>query len=118
RQLPGTASDFTDHAISQQSHARRAERLVLALDRLFTALPITATTKDASADLDALFRAVQSLPDFDAAQFSVRLRNFAAALGDAPFTIGVQWISPHASRDYSALALSRQQSGDHLKTVC
>ena len=60
-----------------QQHALRAERLVLALDRLL------ASTNRSSADarLNDLFKFTQSLPDFDPARFGATLDELARAVG-------------------------------------
>ena len=74
--LAGTGSDFRDASISQPLQARRAERLVLALDRLLAA----ENNHKADAELNQLFKLAQSLPDFDPKQFAETLEKFSAAL--------------------------------------
>lgn len=83
RGLAGVAEDFTDGKVPVALHARRAERLVLALDRLVMALPSDGPAAKAKKELDALFHEVQSLPDFDAGKFSRLLRKFEGAVSPA-----------------------------------
>jgi hypothetical protein len=80
RQLASVSGDFDDRKIPPPVQARRAERLVLALDRLVTALPTNGPAAKADRKLDELFRSVQSLPDFDPATFSKQLAEFARQL--------------------------------------
>ena len=77
--LAGCASDFRDASVAQPLHARRAERLVLALDRLTIALR-TGGAAPGSAELDVLFKHAQSLPDFDPARFAADLERFQSAV--------------------------------------
>ena len=60
--------------------AMRAERIILGLDRLTSALELNKHAA-VSAALDALFRSVQSRPDFDSAKFASELKRFRDALG-------------------------------------
>ena len=73
--LARVAPDFRKELPAQQ-HALRAERLVLALDRLLASSP----RPTAEADLNELFRLTQSSPDFDPARFSGALEELARAL--------------------------------------
>jgi len=70
--LAKTGPDFRAELPAQQ-HALRAERLVLALDRLLA----STTRTSADARLNDLFKLTQSLPDFDPARFSAALDEFA-----------------------------------------
>ena len=72
--LANSSTDFKN--IPAAAAARRAERLVLALDRL--ALPV----KNSAADLalNHLFQLAQSRPDFDAGQFAAALAEFSRTL--------------------------------------
>lgn len=73
--LANSAEDFrTDLPVQQ--HALRAERLVLALDRLAA----SSGSKRADTELNDLFKLTQSLPDFDPARFAARLEAFTRAL--------------------------------------
>src|ERR1051325_5997915 len=73
--LSDSSADFSDKSIHVSIHARRAERLVLALDRLTLALP--AAKNDAvNAALNRLFADAQSVPDFDPNQFAKDLKEF------------------------------------------
>lgn len=74
--LAKTSADFTD-AVPPPLQARRAERLVLALDRLLTA----KNNHLADAELNRLFSLVQSLPDFDSDAFNNALDKFSKAIG-------------------------------------
>lgn len=65
--------DFADAQVPKSTHARRAERLVLAVDRLAMALPAGSPAGAARHEIDRLFQAAQSLPDFDPALFRQRL---------------------------------------------
>ena len=78
--LASTQEDFLLPKLAPAVQARRAERLVLALDRLMSALEEKADLKPAGEKLNELFREVQSLPDFDAAKFAARLRDFHTVL--------------------------------------
>jgi hypothetical protein len=62
---------------------QRAERLVLALDRLGVALPANPGRAKTNRELDNLFLAVQSLPDFDPLKFAKALQQFAAELSES-----------------------------------
>ena len=79
--LAATGPAFADAAIPQEVQARRAERLVLALDRLVGSLPPDAPAT--RTDLDRLFSLVQSLPDFDPRQFSESVRSFDQTLSQS-----------------------------------
>ena len=74
--LAGLGRSFSDPKTPQPVQARRAERLVLALDRLLAA----QNNHQADAELNRLFKLAQSVPDFDPAQFATALEKFATAL--------------------------------------
>ncbi len=78
--LAGASPDFRADAIPQPLQARRAERLVLALDRLVTALPELKNNQPAQSALNQLFQLAQSRPDFDPAKFAAALEIFSRAL--------------------------------------
>jgi hypothetical protein len=78
--LAGTSAAFGDVSVPQPMQARRAERLVLALDRLVAALPELKTDEPVQSALNQLFKLAQSVPDFDPKQFADALEKFAAAL--------------------------------------
>jgi len=78
--LANTSGDFGESSISQNLHARRAERLVLALDRLVAALPEFKNSEPVQSSLDQLFKLAQSVPDFDPKQFADALKKFSAAV--------------------------------------
>jgi hypothetical protein len=84
RRLAGTSADFRDSSISQNLQARRAERLVLALDRLVAALPELKTNGPVQSALNQLFKLAQSIPDFDPKQFAAALQTFSTALPTQP----------------------------------
>jgi hypothetical protein len=72
--LAKTGPDFRGD-LPKQQHALRAERLVLALDRL-----ATSPNRNADLHLKELFQLTQSLPDFDPARFSAALDQFKLTL--------------------------------------
>lgn len=76
--LAGSAPEFRD-ATPRDVQARRAERLVLAIDRLLAASPAGAEKK-VEAELGELFRLAQSLPDFAPSEFAAVLERLAAKL--------------------------------------
>lgn len=78
--LAGTGGDFTDSAVSSAEREQRAERLVLGLDRLFKALHGNDPAPG-SAELTALFDAVQDRNQFDPQAFAQKLQKFADAIG-------------------------------------
>jgi len=78
--LAGSSKDFRDDSVSQNLQARRAERLVLALDRLVTALPEYKNNESVQASLNQLFKLAQSVPDFDPKPFAAALEKFSTAL--------------------------------------
>jgi hypothetical protein len=82
--LANDSAAFRDASVSQLLQARRAERLVLALDRLVAALPELKNNEPAQSSLNQLFKLAQSIPDFDPKQFSGALENFSAALAAPP----------------------------------
>jgi len=73
--LARVAPDFRKELPAQQ-HAMRAERLVIALDRLLASSP----RPSAETELNELFKLTQSLPDFDPARFGGTLEKLARAL--------------------------------------
>jgi hypothetical protein len=77
--LAGARADFLDGAVGRPVQACRADRLVLALDRLVASLPADRRPT-ASSRLDPLFKLAQSQPDFAPADFSHALDAFARAL--------------------------------------
>ena len=76
--LVNASGSFREAAVSQNQQARRAERLVLALDRLVAALPEMRNNEPVQAALNQLFQLAQSVPDFDAKQFADALEKFSA----------------------------------------
>ena len=82
--LASTYSEFADRSISREMQACRAERLVLALDRLMTALPANQRPAGSGPLLDNLFRLVQSTPNFSPTDFSSALAAFAKTLPPTP----------------------------------
>ena len=80
--LANTGDEFLDEKVSRSAHARRAERLVLALDRLTQALP-SAKTAAVNEALNRLFTDAQSLPDFNSAQFAKDLKEFHVRVASA-----------------------------------
>lgn len=80
--LAAKAGEFSAPDVVPAVHARRAERLVLALDRLTQALPATKTQAVSEA-LNRLFAGAQSLPDFDPNRFVKDLKEFHARVASA-----------------------------------
>ena len=79
KRLASTAADFRTAGATRMVQARRAERLVLGLDRLLAASDRTLEAK-LEPELKELFRLAQILPDFDPAKFATALEKFAAKL--------------------------------------
>ena len=82
--LAGTSKDFSDTSTPQSLQARRAERLVLALDRLVAAQPGLKNDEPVQSSLNQLFKLAQSVPDFDLKQFADALQKFSTALATPP----------------------------------
>jgi hypothetical protein len=76
--------DFNNKDLPNDLQARRAERLVLALDRLVAALPEYKNNEPVQSSLNQLFKLAQSIPDFDPQQFAGALEKFSAALAAPP----------------------------------
>lgn len=79
QRLAKTHGEFADAKISRLQQARRAERLVLALDRLTAPLDKATLTK-LEPDLKELFALAQSLPDFAPEKFAKSLEALAKKL--------------------------------------
>jgi hypothetical protein len=79
--LASTQGDFMDPATPVLDRACRAERLVMALDRLLPSESDAGRRQAASACLDRLFRLVQSRGDFSPTQFARELEGFRTAMG-------------------------------------
>ena len=84
--LANTSVDFSE-AVPQPVNARRAERLVLALDRLVTALPELKKNEPVQSALNQLFKLAQSIPDFDSVKFAAALADFSRAVAQADPTV-------------------------------
>jgi hypothetical protein len=78
--VAASSESFRDGSISQNLQARRAGRLVLALDRLVAALPELKNNAPVQSALNQLFKLAQSIPDFDSAKFAAALTDFSRAL--------------------------------------
>ncbi len=78
--LVATGTNFRETAIKRAVQARRAERLVLALDRLVAGLGDEALAKRVDAQLNQLFKDSQSVPDFKPQVFAGHLDEFQQAL--------------------------------------
>ena len=78
--LANTSRAFTNTAVPQLIYARRAERLVLALDRLARGLSDASTNAAVNESLNKLFADAQSLPDFDPQQFAKDLNTFHSSV--------------------------------------
>ncbi len=79
QRLARTHAEFSDAKLPQLQHARRAERLVLALDRLTAPLDKAALAK-LEPGLKELFALAQSVPDFAPDKFAKSLEAFAKLL--------------------------------------
>lgn len=77
RQLTGTFPEFQNKEVPVTIHARRAERLVLGLDRL---VGDAGYRKKFDPEINQLFALAQSLPDFDPARFSKELEKLSSKL--------------------------------------
>jgi len=73
KQLAATAPDFRDKGASARAQARRAERLVLALDRLVT----TSSRVELDADVNQLFWLARAIPGFEPDKFAAALEQLA-----------------------------------------
>ena len=77
-----TSEDFRQKNVDPQQLvllSRRAERLVIALERLVLASN-NEVKLATDSELNELFSLVQSLPDFDPAKFADALKKFSAKL--------------------------------------
>jgi hypothetical protein len=74
--LAAAGPDFRKGELPNELQARRAERLVLGLDRLSHDLP----GKGGDAELNALFALAQSIPDFDHDAFAEALEKLRQAM--------------------------------------
>jgi len=77
--LAASSPSFQDKSISAQVQARRAELLVLALDRLGGGIN-AYTNSAANQSLNKLFADAQSLPDFSPSQFANDLNTFHSSV--------------------------------------
>ena len=79
--LAESDGDFVNAtAVSREELFRRAQRLVLALDRLGDAVAHEQTREVKNPKLIALFQDIRSRGDFQPAQFADHLRNFRATI--------------------------------------
>jgi hypothetical protein len=77
--LAATSSAFQEKSVPTKVQARRAELLVLALDRLGNGLN-AYTNSVANQSLNKLFADAQSLPDFNPNQFANDLNTFHSSV--------------------------------------
>jgi len=82
--LAATQEDFLAPGIAAKEQACRAERLVIALDRLVSSIPDAGRRLSASSSLDRLFVLVQSQQDFSPTLFAHGLVDFRDCLGTGP----------------------------------
>ena len=80
KNLAASHPAFLDASVAKDVQAYRAERLVLALDRVTASLPANQRPAAAAAPLDKLFQLSQSIPDFAPAEFAKALAVFEQAL--------------------------------------
>jgi Zn-finger protein len=78
--LASISDKFSDVKVPKSLQVRRAERLVLAFDRLVVGLPEASTNSAVNQSLNKLFADAQSLPDFDPNQFAKDLKEFQASV--------------------------------------
>jgi hypothetical protein len=78
--LANSGRAFEDKNISRSLKARRAERLVLALDRLLPEVRGARGNPPVNEALNKLFADVQSLPDFNPNQFANDLNTFHSSV--------------------------------------
>ena len=71
---------FLESSTAKIEHARRAERLVIALDRLFASLPTNERPAAANLPINNLFRLAQSSIDFAPTEFAIELQLLEKAL--------------------------------------
>jgi hypothetical protein len=74
------SDSFRDKNLSSSLLSRRAERLVIALDRLLPEVPTVATNVTVNQSLNKLFADTQSLPDFDPKRFAEDLNSFYSSV--------------------------------------
>ncbi|MDB6027005.1 MAG: hypothetical protein JWM68_3228 [Verrucomicrobiales bacterium] len=77
--LSQTAAAFQDPKTATKIHARRAERLVLGLDRLIIRLE-DKQAKELDPAVRSLFKSVQSIPDFQPEAFAKEITQLADKL--------------------------------------
>lgn len=82
RAMAGSGAEFRAGAATVSVQARRAERLVLGLDRLL-AVSSEATAKSVETEVNGLFKLAQSRRDFVPARFASVLEALASKLPDA-----------------------------------
>jgi hypothetical protein len=83
--LAETDLDFSaSPAAAPEEMFRRAQRLVLALDRLSDAVAHEATREVKNPKLVQLFEDVRSIGDFQSPRFAEHLKNFRATIAQAP----------------------------------
>ena len=80
--LAGCSQDFRQSEIGNELAARRAERLVLGLDRLIKDLQKNQASLAGEKELNSLFELAQSIPDFDREAFAEALGKFADVVGE------------------------------------
>ena len=80
KKLAASHPGFLETSVAKSVQAYRAERLVLALDRLLASLPPKQRPAAASARLDTLFQLAQSIPDFSPTDFARELAAFEKTL--------------------------------------
>ncbi len=78
-----SSNTFANQQPPNAIQARRAERLVLAMDRLLKGATKLSNNQELSRTLDGLFADVQSLPDFKSDEFAKHLEEFHSRLANA-----------------------------------
>lgn len=82
KSLAGSAAEFRGGSAPAPVLARRAERLVVGLDRILAASP-EGVARTVEAEINALFKLAQSRPDFSAEKFAPALEALASKLSAA-----------------------------------
>jgi hypothetical protein len=80
QKLAASSDDFQQPTVAIPIQARRAERLVLALERLRLASDKSLAGGSNVSELTRLFQLVQSIPDFVPGEFAAALKEFSVSI--------------------------------------
>ncbi len=83
KEFAATHTEFSDEKIAKPDHRRRAEVLMPAIDRLWSAWKKEGGSESAAADgaLDAAFKLAREQEDFEPAKFAEALQELEKAIG-------------------------------------